>query len=71
MKKITGICLLFFAFGYITNDLLSESDLSIVSSASAEVAGMDLYDLKSDYDFKRAVQRIIEDCSVDGEGIYC
>ena len=32
-----------------------------IPEAKAEVAGMDSYDLQTDYDFKRAVQRIIQD----------
>ena len=32
-----------------------------IPEAKAEVAGMDSYDLRTDYDFKRAVQRIIQD----------
>ena len=36
-----------------------------IPQAHAEVAGMDAYDLKSDYDFKRAVKSIVENCSVD------
>ena len=35
------------------------------TEAKADVAGMDAYDLMSDYDFKRAVQSIIENCDVD------
>ena len=36
-----------------------------IPEAQAEVAGMDSYELSSDYDFKRAVKRVIErDCTV-------
>ena len=35
------------------------------TEAKADVAGMDAYDLMSDYDFKRVVQSIIENCDVD------
>ena len=37
-----------------------------VPQVQAEVDGMDSWDLRSDYDFKKAVEDIIEDCSVDG-----
>ncbi len=43
----------------------------MVKPVKAEVAGMDSYDLKSDYDFKRAVRYIVEDCKVDGTKIRC
>jgi len=42
--------------------------------ANADVAGMDYYDLKSDYDFKKAVKRVVSGyCRVyDGdENISC
>ena len=42
-----------------------------IPEAHAEVGGMDSYDLRSDYDFKRAVQSIVEYCSVDDEDIVC
>ena len=57
----------FFVLGFIARDL---SDM-MIKNANAEVAGMDSYDLKSDYDFKRAVQMVVEDCYVDGEYISC
>lgn len=37
------------------------------TEARAEVAGMDSYDLRTDYDFKKAVERIVEDCHIYGE----
>jgi hypothetical protein len=40
-------------------------------SVSASVGGMDYYELKSDYDFKKAVRRIVEDCEVDADEISC
>ena len=36
------------------------------AQAKAEVAGMDYYDLKSDYDFKKAVRQIVENCDISG-----
>ena len=45
-----------------------------IPEAQAEVAGMDSYDLRTDYDFKKAVEYIaediaediVEDCTVSG-----
>jgi hypothetical protein len=45
------------------------TNLSI--KARAAVAGMDSSDLRSDSDFRRAVENIVEDCKVDGEDIKC
>ena len=55
-----------FAAGYIVSDFLNTFDIEIVKNLKADVAGMDYYDLKSDYDFKKAVKRIVEDCDVSG-----
>ena len=46
-------------------------NFSIIPKVNAEVDGMDAYDLENDYDFKYAVEEIIEDCEVDGEEIDC
>jgi len=43
----------------------------LVPEVRAEVAGMDYYDLRTDYDFKKAVRYIVEDCDVDGDSIDC
>lgn len=43
----------------------------ITSVAHAEVAGMGLYDLIYDYDFKGAVKKIVEGCYVDEDAISC
>ena len=61
--------LLAFCLGITAKVAIDEIDF--ISAANAEVAGMDYYDLKSDYDFKKAVRRIVENCSVDGESISC
>ena len=37
-----------------------------IPEAEAEVAGMDSYDLQYDYDFKDAVETIIEECTFSG-----
>lgn len=40
--------------------------------ASAEVAGMDYYDLRRDRDFKKSVKYIISgNCYVQDEYVYC
>jgi hypothetical protein len=51
------------AFGILVIALPSTSPIPEVR---AEVAGMDYWDLKSDYDFKKAVKRIVNNCSVEG-----
>ena len=44
----------------------------IVPKAYADVAGMDYYDLKSDYDFKKAVKSVVSlNCRAQGSRIYC
>lgn len=45
----------------------ADESFSIIEEANAEVAGMDAYDLKYDYDFKKGVQAVVEDCDVSGE----
>ena len=60
-----------FALGYIANDIVTEKRIDLIDTANAEVAGMDAYDLKYDYDFKKAVEDIVEDCDVDGDEIDC
>jgi hypothetical protein len=45
------------------------ANLSI--KARAEVAGVDYSDLKSDSDFRRAVEDIVEDCHADSGDISC
>ena len=44
---------------------MSDKDL-IINSVNADVAGMDYYDLRTDYDFKKAVRYIIESCDITG-----
>ena len=39
-----------------------------VPPAAAEVAGMNHYELVWDYDFKKAVRRVVEDCEVEEDG---
>ena len=74
MKK-TGPYALTFAFlvGFFVSNIVTNVDFGIISKANAEVAGMGYYDLKSDYDFKKAVRRVVESyCQVDEYGsIVC
>ena len=65
--KNFGIILMAFIFGYAVHDFSS-----VIPNANAEVAGMDSSDLKSDYDFKRAVESIVEsNCTVAHGLISC
>ncbi len=66
MKKILFIIFIFL-LGFFIRDLSKK----IVSPANAEVAGMDSFDLKTDYDFKSAVRSIVEDCIVEDGQISC
>ena len=66
MKKL-GSMVLIFVLGFMMRDLST----LIVPYAIVEVAGMNSYDLESDYDFKRAVESIVEDCTVSDESISC
>ena len=62
---------LVFSFGYIANDIIRESNISVISSAKADVAGMGYRALVGDRDFIGAVQSIVGNCWVDGEYINC
>ena len=46
-----------------------------VPEANAEVAGMDSYELRTDYDFKKAVKYVVENnCTAEDDSygsIYC
>lgn len=57
---------LVFCAGYIVSDLLNDMNISYMAPAQAEVAGMDYFDLRTDYDFKKAVRHVVEDCDVSG-----
>ena len=61
---------LVFCLGYITSDILNEINFSLISPVKVDVAGMDYYDLRTDYDFKKAVKYLIEDmvegCNISG-----
>jgi hypothetical protein len=70
MDKYTKFVLTIIAVGIITLNIQLFKD-DIITSANAEVAGMDYFDLKLDWDFKRAVKSIVQNCYVDGDYIYC
>lgn len=63
--KLTYI--LVFILGLISGITINQ----ITKPAQAEIAGMDAYDLKYDYDFKKAVESIVEDCQVMNGVIIC
>ena len=43
-----------------------------IPEAHAEVGGMDSWDLANDYDFKRAVKKVVQgNCIIDGDDIAC
>ncbi len=72
MKRMTLIGLsAAFALGVMSKSLVDGEALSFVSEAYAKVAGMDYWELRRDWDFKKAVKYIVERCSVDGEDISC
>jgi hypothetical protein len=61
-----------FSFGYVVNDILRERNINLISRVYAEVAGMDQFELKSDYDFKKAVRKVVERyCSVSDNYLSC
>ena len=72
MTKLTTPKSILIGFALIALSIASipYSNL-IVPKAYADVAGMDYYDLKSDYDFKKAVRRVVSSyCNVSSSSIY-
>ena len=52
-----------FLAGYFVSDVINDVGISFVSEAKADIYGMDYYDLKSDYDFVKAVKYVVtENC---------
>lgn len=45
--------------------------INISVQARADVAGMDHRDLARDRDFRRAVEKVVSDCTVSGPSIIC
>ena len=72
-NKLTTPKSILIGFSMIAVSILYTNgfNFSIIPKVNAEVDGMDVNDLENDYDFKYAVERIIEDCEVDGEEIDC
>ena len=67
MDKYTKFILTLIAVGIFSINVQLFKD-DIITSANAEVAGMDWFELKRDFDFKRAVKSIVRRCSVDSRG---
>ncbi len=73
MTKLTTPKSILIGFALIALSIASipYSNL-IVPKAHADVAGMNYYDLKSDYDFKKAVKSVVSlNCRAQGSRIYC
>ena len=65
MKKIYVFGLILaFCLGVIGKTALDEIGYDAVTVAHAEVAGMDNFELQRDFDFRRAVKSIVEQCYV-------
>ena len=53
----------------VTLVIQTGKSVPVVGDVAAEVAGMDYRDLSRDYDFKKAVRRVVEsDCTADEDG---
>ena len=59
--------LLVFLLGYVAGDLVQSPNIPFIGNAAAEVAGMNRYDLKYDWDFRSAVKDVVEDCDISVE----
>ena len=70
MKKTAPYALTFaFLVGYFVSNIVTNVDFGIISKANAQVAGMDLHDLKNDFDFREAVRIVVvKYCTADGSG---
>jgi hypothetical protein len=71
MTKRAFLFLSIFALGYLSSDISSRYDIQVVTNANAKVAGMSEFQLAGDLDFKRAVEKIVERCSVYRDSISC
>ena len=67
MDKYTKFILTLIAVGIFSINVQLFKD-DIITSANAAVAGMSWFELKRDFDFKRAVKSIVRRCSVDSRG---
>ena len=71
MDKYTKFILTVIAVGILSLNIQLFKD-DIITSANAEVAGMGYYDLYSDYDFKKAVRKVVERyCEQRSYGMSC
>tara|TARA_R110001632_G_scaffold65294_2_gene154777 strand:+ start:2609 stop:2830 length:222 start_codon:yes stop_codon:yes gene_type:complete len=70
MKKLIAVACVAFAVGMLAGELRHRYDIVLVKPAQAEVGGMGYYELRNDYDFKKAVKWIVIDCMSNGEGFY-
>ena len=62
---------LIFTSGYMFNDIVNKLGYDLTTPVHAEVAEMDSYDLRTDYDFKKAVKYVVENnCSVSDGWVY-
>jgi hypothetical protein len=65
-KRISIAVTIAFLTGYFVSDVINSTGISFFTEARADIDGMDYYDLKNDYDFKRAVMSIAEEeCKTD------
>lgn len=60
MKITTPAAILISSLMLVLAIMFRRDGITYIDQARADVAGMDRYDLKTDYDFKRAVTDIIE-----------
>ena len=62
MTKITTPIAVLMGSFIIASAILLRVDITppLIGTAHADVAGMDSYDLYYDYDFKKAVRRVVE-----------
>lgn len=66
MRNAILLLMCSFLLGFYIADTIK---VPLTQSAKAEVAGMNRYSLRYDYDFKNAVKDIIEDdCQVEEDG---
>ena len=68
IDRYTKSVLTVIALGLLLNGLIPWINPPEVK---ADVGGMDYRDLRRDRDFRKAVEYIVEDCSVSGSSISC
>ena len=62
-KNLKPALAIAFLAGYFVSDITNDIGINFISDVTADVAGMDYYDLKSDYDFVKAVKYVVtENC---------